>query len=85
MPANRIKKFFDPLKSLIAGWCDRRALKPLACNLPSYVAFNNKTDSWRELLKALSYIQITYGHELPEDETDTVKDLIRDAGQAING
>ena len=42
------------LHDLIDGWCERRALRPLAAILPGYLAFNGLTDGWHELWRAVN-------------------------------
>ena len=76
-------EFFASMKSLIDGWCDRRALAPLARLLPAYLAFNGLTDSWGDLLDALERVRAYCREELPEKELAVVGDLIRAAEKTI--
>ena len=76
-------EFFDPLKGLIDGWCERRALNPLSRILSPYLAFNGMTDGWGELLDALKWIRAFCRDELPADESAKVADLIRVAEKVV--
>jgi len=76
-------EFFEPLKKLIDGWCDRKALGPLARVLPPFVAFNGMTDGWGELLSALKGVRAFNPDDLLPAETATLADLIRVAEKVI--
>ena len=76
-------EFFASAKSLIEGWCDRRALAPLARVLPAYLAFNGMTDGWGDLMDALKGVRAFCREELPEAELATVGDLIRATEKAV--
>ena len=76
-------EFFAAMKGLIGGWCDRRALAPLARLLPAYLAFNGLTDSWGDLLVALKDVRAFCREELPEAELAAIGDLIRAAEKAV--
>ena len=76
-------EFFASMKGLIDGWCDRRALAPLARLLPAYLAFNGLTDGWGDLLDALEGVRASCREGLPETDIAIVGDLIRAAEKAI--
>ena len=71
------EEFFAALRSLIDGWCERRALPVLAAILPSFVSFNGMTDGWGELLFALKDVIAFHSDRLTPTEQDTVTDLRR--------
>ena len=77
-------EFFVSMKSLIDGWCDRRALAPLARLLPAYLAFNGLRDSWGDLLDALEGVRASCRDGLPESDLVMVGNLIRAAEKAIH-
>jgi hypothetical protein len=45
------------LRLLVDGWCERRALEPLAVLLPAYLAFSGLTDSWTDLRDAIDRLR----------------------------
>lgn len=47
-------RFQEVLDRLIDGWCERRALYPLALVLPAFLAHTGRTDSEVALYRALS-------------------------------
>ncbi len=77
-------EFFAALRSLIDGWCDRRALPVLAAILPAFVSFNGMTDSWGELLFALKNVTAFHRERLTASEQETVADLRRAAERALD-
>ena len=56
------------LHDLIDGWCERRALQPLAALLPGYLAFNGLTDGWHELWQAVNNTRGMHPDMLTADE-----------------
>jgi hypothetical protein len=82
MPKERSRTFFNQLKTLIEGWCDRRAVKPLAVLLPAYVAFDGQSDGWKGLLGALKRIQLV-PDEVSKLEIVLIAALVRDAERAV--
>ena len=47
-------RFQEVLDRLIDGWCERRALHPLALVLPAYLAHTGRSESEAALYRALS-------------------------------
>lgn len=45
------------LRTLVDGWCERRALRPLATLLPAYLAFNGLSDGWHEFWRAVNTLR----------------------------
>ncbi len=45
------------LRALVEGWCERRALRPLATLLPAYLGFNGLSDGWYDLWKAVNNVR----------------------------
>jgi hypothetical protein len=76
--------FFEDLRGLVEGWCERRCLQPLALVLPAYISFNGLTDGWGELLAALKALALVR-EALPRNEQETVADLRQAAEDAIGG
>ena len=77
------QEFFDALKGLIEGWCERRSLGPLARVLSPYLSFNGMTEGWGELAIALKSIRALDGDQISTQERETVDDLIRATDIAI--
>jgi hypothetical protein len=48
---------FETLDGLINGWCERRALRPLAYLLPAYPGVLANTDQQFQLLEALKTLR----------------------------
>lgn len=63
-------------KTLIAAWCDRRALGALRHFLPGYAALNGLTDGWGELEDALKDVLVFADAELTGEEKKEVKRLM---------
>lgn len=42
------------MHGLVDGWCQRRALTPLAIMLPAYLAFDGLSDGWHALWRAVN-------------------------------
>ena len=80
------RKMWTLLRGLIDGWCERRALEPLAALLPAYLAFDGATDEWHDLWRAVNNIRgmppdlITDGERAAVAE---VRTLIYQAFKAI--
>ena len=45
------------LRALVDGWCERRALHPLAVLLPAHLAFSGLTDAWVDLAQAVDDVR----------------------------
>ena len=59
---------FKTLDGLINGWCDRRALRPLAYLLPAYPGVFVHTDQQFQLLEALKNLKrLCRDHLTPEE------------------
>ncbi len=69
-------EFFRDLKKLADGWCDRRALRPLAHFLPGYFALNGLTDGYGALEIALKDILVFAKDDITEDERKETKRLM---------
>jgi len=63
-----------PLARLIDGWCERRALGPLAVLLPAYTSNNGLTDGWAGVMEALRTLRGS--RHLPDDEHRQIEDLV---------
>jgi hypothetical protein len=79
------EKFFEALRDLIDGWCDRRSIRPLSRILGPYLAFNGMTDGWGELAAGLKSIRSMDRDQLTTSEQTMVDDLIRATDNAIYG
>jgi hypothetical protein len=64
----------DLLRTLVDGWCARRALRPLAALLPAYLAFNGLTDSWQDLWGAVNDVR-GLGDLLTDEERAAVGEV----------
>jgi hypothetical protein len=53
IPQSMELSLFKTLDGLINGWCERRALRPLACLLPAYPGVFVHTEQQFQLLEAL--------------------------------
>ena len=59
---------FKTLDGLINGWCERRALRPLACLLPAYPGVFVHTDQQFQLLEGLKNLKrLCRDHLTPEE------------------
>ena len=59
---------FKTLDGLINGWCERRALRPLAYLLPAYPGVLVHTDQQFQLLEALKNLKrLSLDHLTPEE------------------
>jgi hypothetical protein len=59
---------------LIDGWCERRALRPLAVLLPAYLAFGGVADSWMELARAVENVRGLGPDVLTDEERAAVSE-----------
>lgn len=84
MPYRSNDEFFETLKGLINGWCDRRSLAPLSRVLGAYLSFNGMTDGWGELSTGLKSIRAHDRDKLTAEEVAIVDDLIRAIEKAIH-
>ena len=64
--------FFKTLDGLINGWCERRALRPLAYLLPAYPGFLAHTDQQFQLLEALKNLKRLCVDQLTPEELELV-------------
>ena len=64
--------FFKTLDGLINGWCERRALRPLAYLLPAYPGFLAHTDQRFRLLEALKNLKRLCVDQLTPEELELV-------------
>jgi hypothetical protein len=83
MPYKSNDEFFEALKGLIDGWCDKRSLSPLSHVLGPYLGFNGLTDGWAELALGLKSIRAQDRDKLTAEEVAIVDDLIRATDKAI--
>ncbi|MFL5574905.1 MAG: hypothetical protein ACJ79S_02905 [Gemmatimonadaceae bacterium] len=60
------------LRALVEGWCERRALEPLAVLLPAYLAFNGLTDGWHDLWQAVNSVRGLSPEALTDEERAAV-------------
>jgi hypothetical protein len=72
MPANRASEL---LVELIDGWCERRALAPLALLLPAYTSYNGLTDGTAELYHAVNNLRGLGPGVLSDSELDRIAQL----------
>jgi hypothetical protein len=77
MPYGSNDEFFEALKGLIDGWCDRRSLRPLSHVLGPYLYFNGLTDGWTELATGLKSVRAQDREQLTAGEVAVVDDLIQ--------
>jgi hypothetical protein len=75
--------FQATLRSLIDGWCDRRALCALRHVLGPYSAFNGLTDGWAELRSGLRNVKSFCDSELTEADRELLADLILATDHAL--
>jgi hypothetical protein len=67
-PYSRELDLFEILDGLINGWCQRRALRPLAYVLPAYPGVLAPSDSQFQLLEALKNLKrFCLDHLTPEE------------------
>ena len=59
---------FETLDGLINGWCERRALRPLAYLLPAYPGVFAHTAQQFQLLEALKNLKILFRDHLTPEE-----------------
>jgi hypothetical protein len=74
MPDEYGEPINGPLERLIAAWCDRRDLRPLATVLPAFTSNNGLTDGWVDLMEALRALRAD--RCLPADEQALVEALV---------
>ncbi len=68
IPQSMEFNLFKTLDGLINGWCERRALRPLACLLPAYPGVLVHTDQQFQLLEALKNLKrLCRDHLTPEE------------------
>jgi hypothetical protein len=63
---------FKTLDGLINGWCERRALRPLAYLLPDYPGVFAHTDQQFQLLEALKNLKRLCRDHLTPDELQLI-------------
>jgi hypothetical protein len=78
-------EFFEAIKALVEGWCDKRSLRPLSRVLGLYLSFNGLTDAWAELAEGLKSVRAQDREQLTAEERATLDDLIRATDKAIYG
>ena len=83
MPYGSNNEFFETLRNLISGWCDKRSLRPLSRILGPYLNFNGLTDGWAELATGLKTVRAQDRDMLTAEEMATLNDLIRATDKAI--
>ena len=68
IPHSMEVNLFKALDGLINGWCERRALRPLAYLLPAYPGVFPHTDQQFQLLEALKNLKrLCRDHLTPEE------------------
>jgi hypothetical protein len=68
IPQSMEFNIFKTLDGLINGWCERRALRPLAYLLPAYPGVFPHTDQQFQLLEALKNLKrLCRDHLTPEE------------------
>ena len=67
-------RLIDLLRALIDGWCERRALRPLAVLLPAYLGFNGLTDGSHDLWDAVNNLR-GLGDALTDEEHAAVVEV----------
>jgi hypothetical protein len=70
-------ELFTILDKLVDGWCDRRALRPLAIILRAYPMVSLLTDSWGELRNALRDLRCLRDPDISDPEAAVVEDALR--------
>lgn len=63
------------LRGLVDGWCERRALTPLAALLPAYLAFNGLSDGWHDLWQAVNNVRGLGAGELTNEESAALAEI----------
>jgi hypothetical protein len=63
------------LHALVDGWCERRALEPLAALLPAYLSFNGLTDGWLDLWDAVNNVRGSGPGTLTDEERAAVAEV----------
>ena len=76
-------EYSDRLKSLADRWCERRALKPLSCFLPSYLALNGLTDGYAALAEGIRDTLVFAKEEITENEMTELRSLLANTESAI--
>src|SRR5215470_13347751 len=64
--------FIKTLDGLLNGWCERRALRPLAYLLPAYPGVLAHTDQQFQLLEALKNLKALCRDDLTQEELQLV-------------
>ena len=67
---------FSKIDTLVDGWCERRALKPLRLILRSYPLCSGLTDEWGELMESLKDIKGLAGDDLTSEEKKMLVELV---------
>ena len=80
MSASRLAQLLD---GLVDGWCERRALRPLALLLPAYLDQSGLTDATAALFDALTDLRGLPEGELTEAERGAVSEARAVVWQAL--
>ena len=73
----------ERLKTLVDGWCDRRALAPLRHMLRGYPLVTGLSDEWHELRAALRNVRGLADGELTAAERESVEQALRDVEHTL--
>ncbi len=68
---------FALLDGLVDGWCERRALRPLAILLRAYPMASPLSDSWHELRAALRSLRCLRAPDVSDSEAVAIEDGLR--------
>jgi hypothetical protein len=74
---------FVLLDRLVDGWCERRALRPLAMILSAYPMNSPLSDSWYELRGALRSLRCLRAPDISAAEMSAVEDALRAVEKAL--
>jgi tRNA C32,U32 (ribose-2'-O)-methylase TrmJ len=77
--------FTQTLDTLIDGWCERRAIRPLQQLLRAYPSPLAHTDQKHELLEALRDVKGLCRADLTEDELRMLIEIINTLEDSLHG
>ena len=72
------------ISTLIDGWCERRALRPLRTILPSWPPPNGFTVEWRDVWASMRHLRAMCRDDLKANgESKTVDDVIAELSKRL--
>jgi hypothetical protein len=72
------------ISTLIDGWCERRALRPLAIILPVWPPPNNFSEDWQYVWAAMKHLRAICRDDLAaHDENGSVNQVIAELSRCL--